>query len=284
MHLAAQDSRFRRIALNHLFEEHLAAGLLCLVPFEDHEILVDPRDDKIAFTLMSGRAWQRDDLKAAIAHVASAGRLKPNGVYLDVGANIGTTVLYATLTNAFAHAIAIEPEPANRQILERNIAINTLFDRVTIVGAAASSARGEMTLHRDRKNRGAHSLEPGFVMSPAASTAVAVDTLDNIVKQEGHALSDVAFIKIDVEGHERSVLAGAPELLAHAPPIMIEATFAAGDSDAANADYQSLRSYLPNRYTTCVEIGGLDGKSKPPKAQPLDDFQPRSMQHELLIY
>ena len=140
-----------------------------------------------------------------------------------------------------------------------------------------------MTLHRDRKNRGAHSLEPGFVMSPTASTKVKVETLDRIIVQEGHSASDVAFVKIDVEGHERSVLAGAAELLAQGPPIMIEATFSVEDHQAAEADFQSLRRYLPEHYTKCVEIGGPN-KSGPLTAQDLDAFRPTAMQHELLIY
>ncbi len=143
----------------------------------------------------------------------------PRGrVFLDVGANIGTITIYALQSGRFDHVIAIEPDDANRAILERNLAHNGLAERVTVVAAAASRAAGTMTLHRDAKNLGAHSLEASFARTPAPGQPVRVDTLDNIITEAGVCLGDVDFAKIDVEGHEVAVLDGMPTLLSNTPP------------------------------------------------------------------
>lgn len=282
--LSLRDQRFRRIVLNYLFSNYIAEQTLCLVNFDDHEIFVDPRDDKIAFTLLSGRAWQRGDLEAAMALASTHGRLPRGKVFVDVGANIGAMTLYAMLSGQFSHAVAIEPDRHNRSILERNIATNGLTERVTIAATAASFASGEMPLYRDEKNRGAHSLEEGFVMTPSTAEVVSVDKLDQILKNNGIAPRDVGFLKIDVEGHEQSVLHGATGVLGLAPPIMLEATFDTSTHAAGLMDYHAITSHLQTGYKTCAQIDDRQPGTNLPVAYGLEEFAPSSIQHELLFF
>lgn len=274
---ATRDQRIRRVALNRIFAGHAVDGVLCLVPFDDHKVFVDPRDDRIAYTLLTGRAWQRKHLEAAFDAIERAGRFKPGGVFVDVGANIGLITLYALLSGRFARAIAIEPDPWNRAILEQNLEINGLTGRVDVLAMAASDKAGAMNLHRDAKNLGAHSLEPGFSMSPVAEPfEVTVDRVDEIVRGAGVEAADVGLVKIDVEGHEFAVLAGLSALIGAArPPIMIEVTFDAGDG---GADAARLKGLLPN-YTQVVDI---ERPEQGPIA--LDTFAPTAPQHELVIF
>lgn len=282
---SAHDARIRRMALNKIFADYSTPGVLCLVPFGDHSVYVDPRDDRIAYSLLSGRSWQRDQLVGAFDDVELAGRLRAGGVFVDVGANIGLMTVYALLSGRFARAIAIEPDAHNRAILTKNIEENGFADRVTIVGRAVSDVIGAMVLHRDTKNLGAHSLEPGFSLSAdAASGSVDVAPLDTILADAGHAPEDVAFVKIDVEGHEFAVLNGMPELISARVPMMIEVTFggaAAGgnSSDARAEDLAALVRLLPGYHFAKDLEGGDDAL-----AGPLVDFPVRAGQHELLIY
>lgn len=274
---ATRDQRIRRIALNRIFAGHAADGVLCLVPFDDHKVFVDPRDDRIAYTLLTGRAWQRKHLAAALDAIERAGRFKPGGVFVDVGANIGLITLYALLSGRFARAIAIEPDPWNRSILEQNLAINGLTERVDVLAMAASDTSGTMNLHRDAKNLGAHSLEPGFSMSPVAEPyAVTVGRVDEIVRGAGVEAADIGLVKIDVEGHEFAVLAGLSDLTAAAPPpIMIEVTFDAGDGGADAARLKGLLA--PYSHIVDIENPGSGPLS-------LEAFEPTAAQHELIIF
>ncbi len=284
---STRESRARRFALHHLFETHLAAGTLCLVPFDKYEIFVDPRDDKIAYTVLSGNEWQRrqfDNAMTALDHLAIPDQLPPahHGVFIDVGANIGTVTLHALLSGRFEHVVAIEPDAANRGILERNLRHNGVRDRATVVAAAASRSTGTMTLYQDAKNYGAHSLERGFSKSQTAGGAVPVDTLDNLIAEVGVRAKDVGVIKIDVEGHEHAVLEGMGKLLNETKPVMLEATFrapppsqpaAAGQEGASN-----IFDLFPADYESCYV---LDGKT--PEQTSLRSFQPTAPQHDLLI-
>lgn len=276
--LATRDQRVRRMALNRIFANHAAEGILCLVPFADHKVFVDPRDDRVAYTVLSGRPWQRGHLDRALEVADQAGRLTPGGVFVDVGANIGLVTLYAMLSGRFARAIAIEPDPWNRAILQKNIEINGLADRVMVVAKAASDQSGTMTLHRDAKNLGAHSLEPGFSMSPMdEKQTVPVAPLDTILEEIGVEPAAVGFVKIDVEGHEFAALAGMPGLLAARPPIMIEVTFDA--DDGGHTDSERLKRLLPG-YASALDI------ERPTAVLPvaLDAFQATADQHELVVF
>ncbi len=276
---ATRDPRIRRMALNRIFSDFATDGVLCLVPFatgageESYQVYVDPRDDRIAYSVLSGREWQRAELEHAFLLAEAAGRLEPGGTFLDVGANIGLMTLYALLSGRFDRAIAIEPDPWNRSILEQNLAINDFDKRVTVFAGAASSSPGTLELNRDRKNLGAHSLERGFVMSPGSVETVRVERLDDIVTGAGHSARDISFVKIDVEGHEFEVLAGMTDVLAVQPPIMAEITFDA----ASTSDADRLRQILQPGYS---RFHVLDQAQR---SGALSDLEARASQHELLF-
>ena len=267
------DARLRRLVMNEIFSHHAAAGILLRVPFADHALFVDPRDDRIAATLLQGRPWQRDHLMRAIATLQNHDRLQPGGTFLDVGANIGALTVYALLSQTFARAIALEPDPGNRAILARNLAENGIDDHVTVIPAAASGTRHDATLHRDLKNLGAHSLEPGFSMSAGDAVTVAADRLDTLLAAQPVDAASITLAKIDVEGHEFAVLDGASELLVRRTPLMIEVVFASPD------DRTRLITTLASSYTTYLDLAAPNAEPAP-----LETFHPSALQHELLIF
>ncbi len=264
------------MAFSRIASDYLANGVLCMIPFEDHTVYVDPRDDRIAQTLLAGKPWQRHHLTRALDQLSAAGRLSPGGTMIDVGANIGLTVLYGLLSGKFASAIAIEPEPQNLALLRRNIATNGFSACTSVIAKAASNTAGTLELHRDRRNLGAHSLESDFVLSDTGIPLnVSVDRLDALVEQGKHEPAKISFIKIDVEGHEFAVLEGMPDILKRRIPVMLEMTFDGGKRLADRDKFVACMS----AYEHVLDLG-------PAQASPvaLRDFEPSQDQHELLIY
>ncbi len=141
-----------------------------------------------------------------------ARHVDPDATVLDVGANIGLSTIL--LARAARRVIAYEPSPPNAEYLRRNLAANGIGN-VEVRAAASSSAAGVLRFHVSAFGAGSHVVAAGHVsgesMSAVEVPAVALD-------DEG--LPAVAFIKMDAEGHEPEVLAGARALLARDRPLI----------------------------------------------------------------
>jgi len=141
----------------------------------------------------------------------------PKRISLDIGANLGLFTYF--LARYSPHVYAFEPNPLPLRIL-RSVA-----DRnVTVVEMAVSDRTGEAELLVPRGPRGWSSngarIEP-TQGSGGARVTVRCSRIDDL------GYRDVGFIKIDVEGHEKSVLMGARETLARdRPNLFLESEYA----------------------------------------------------------
>lgn len=129
--------------------------------------------------------------------------LRPEDTFLDVGANVGSyTIIAAGAVGA--GVVAVEPIPSTFEHLKRNVALNGLSGLVSMkcLGLSDHSGTLRFTSDLDCVN---HILADGEVLP---SIEVPVTTLDELVGD-----SVPVIIKIDVEGHELSVLRGAEKTL-----------------------------------------------------------------------
>lgn len=130
--------------------------------------------------------------------------LRKDDHFLDVGANVGSyTVLAGGAVGA--RVTAVEPIPETFAHLELNLALNGLLAVVRTCQCGLSDASGALRFTKDLDCVN-HILAQGEDL-PAIE--VPVRTLDDLVGSDVPVL-----IKIDVEGHERSVLLGASRTLA----------------------------------------------------------------------
>jgi FkbM family methyltransferase len=130
---------------------------------------------------------------------------------IDVGANIGLSTI--ALARFAKHVIAFEPSPPNAAFLRRNLDLNRITN-VEIVTAAASSEPGTLQFHVAQFGAGSHVMSDGDLSIGAPMIEVPAVPLDHM------DLPPIGFIKIDVEGHEPEVLAGAQRLLAQDRPLI----------------------------------------------------------------
>ncbi|MGE0717825.1 MAG: FkbM family methyltransferase [Alphaproteobacteria bacterium] len=158
------------------------------------------------------RDWVEPELHALDRFVGSG------QVLIDVGANIGLYALKgARLVGPGGRVVAVEPGAVASQMLADNLALNA-FRNVTIVRKALADHVGEATLHHIPLGNDPQAfslLEDGT----KEGETVAVTTLDAMVEDLG--LSRVDCIKIDVEGAEEMVLAGASETLRRWHPTIV---------------------------------------------------------------
>ena len=184
------------------------------------------------------------------------GVLRPGDTMIDVGANAGLhCVVAGCAVGPRGRVIAFEPIVREQGLLRHNLALNSL-ENVSIVPSAVSDKTGSARFAM---------AEDGALSSLAqnkhpwqrisAWQEVPVTTLDAYVARE-HT-GPVAFLKIDVEGAEKLVLAGASRLLADNPGITV--LFEALDVTTAGFGY-STHAFLRSLQTQGYALSYLDAK------------------------
>jgi FkbM family methyltransferase len=156
--------------------------------------------------------------------------LGPGTLFVDVGANAGVYSLWAR--DLGAEVVAVEPDPAACEALRRNAALNGY--RIEIVAAALDdrAGTGRLTQGLGPKNH--------LVASPEEpGSPVAVRTLDDVL---GERVADG--VKLDVEGAERRVLAGAPAALAEGRLRVIQMEYNHQSATYFGEDRFGLRDLL----------------------------------------
>ena len=138
-------------------------------------------------------------------------------VLVDVGANVGMYTVWAAKTRG-VRVFAFEPEAENFGLLNRNIVLNSLGDSVRAYCVALSDLDGFSELHLSETRAGGscHSLGERVdfnhrPLTPAYSQGCVSARLDQLVRDGIVPAPD--HIKIDVDGFEPKVVAGAAELL-----------------------------------------------------------------------
>ena len=156
------------------------------------------------------------DMEAGLAHLRARG-LQPATVF-DVGVGHGTVALYETFPEA-THVL-VEPLSEFAPEIAR---IQSRF-RTIYVAAAAGERAGILNIYVKGHAEGSSAFPEqagGRVLGTLRQ--VEVVTLDQLVAQ--HELKGPFLLKLDVEGAELQVLAGAQKTLREAAAVILEVTF-----------------------------------------------------------
>ena len=144
---------------------------------------------------------------------------KPPGLFIDVGANLGWHAVHAAKHPSVETVVAFEPDPFNAWLLDRNLAENAVENAI-VSNAAVGGRCGSIHLHRYKSsNRGRHSLLANYGFG---SRLVPLVDLDSALAQLGLAEQPVNILKIDVEGYEPAVIAGATKTLERTAAVILE--------------------------------------------------------------
>ena len=206
--VARRDRRFIGRGYVQLLTRALPGREIEITDRSGHRQVIDTRDQMGANALAG-----RYRLPAEVV-----GRVSAGDWIIDCGANIGiiTSQLCAAV-GPTGEVWACEPVPANIARLERLKAANDL-GQLRVVPSAIGSQPGTATIGLPPSGRsGWASMTKSFGIAERAE--VVVDTLDRLAATTP-VTARLSLIKIDVEGYESEVLAGAEQLLATQRPLI----------------------------------------------------------------
>jgi FkbM family methyltransferase len=162
--------------------------------------------------------------------------VRPGQTVLDIGANIGAhSVPLAQLVGSAGRVFAFEPQRIPFYCLCANVVLNSLTNVVCHQAAVGESAGTLSVPELDyfaEENFGGLALTDDFGNS--RSYSVPVQRIDDLQLDQCH------FMKIDVEGMEREVLAGAVDTIRRFQPILYVEDDRAEKSTALRAFLQNL--------------------------------------------
>lgn len=149
--------------------------------------------------------------------------VRPGDVVLDVGANFGWfTTLFATWVGDAGHVHAFEPVPFIRAFASETIALNGVARRVTLNPFGLGREAAELPIYTFAGLPHGHASHLDLGRSDAVEHVCRIERLDDYVDTERPG--PIRFMKVDVEGWEPDVFAGAERLLSadDAPIVAFE--------------------------------------------------------------
>jgi FkbM family methyltransferase len=142
--------------------------------------------------------------------------------FVDIGCNVGFFSLASCILRPTSRVLAIDANPECAAVTAANLVRNGFGDRSQTVSAFVADKRGDVQFHSVGLGAAGSGIEG---LSPTAeefASAIVVqsDTLDAILERTDFTPD---LVKIDVEGAEREVLAGATRtVVANEPKLLVE--------------------------------------------------------------
>jgi FkbM family methyltransferase len=170
--------------------------------------------------------WLIHEAEASGLNLLPAGRWRGLHTVVDVGANTGqwSTMLLDLVTPE--RLVIVEPEPRAFAGLEQQFGDRA---NVQLHNVAAGDRDGSAVFNITRDTTGASVLPPSDVMreligsnwTVESQIEVPMRTLDSLLGD----MAEVSLLKIDVQGFEKAVIAGARETLARTNFLLVELNY-----------------------------------------------------------
>ena len=186
-----------------------------------HKLFVDTRDMSLTPHLLLDGYWEAE-ITAVLRE-----RVRRGMVAVEVGTNCGYySVLIADGIGAEGRYTGFEPNPRMCGLARRNLEINGFRHRAEVLNQAVTERTGHARFQMLAEHMGSSSLrdigeEAAFWHDRVETIEVETVSLDEVFT----ALPAIDFLKMDAEGAEPQVLAGARKLLERSPGLTMIVEF-----------------------------------------------------------
>lgn len=186
------------------------------VCYADHAYyLYNSMDKAISDEMIrSGRTWSKNEIEWFVSHNQEP--ITENDIFLDLGANIGTTSIYVKKNIAEQiRIIAFEPVEETYKILKANCDLNGCSD-IKVENIALSNNCDSVNLIMNTENFGGTSGCYGDIDKNRSMEQQGI-TLDTYFSENSIKSKEVKYIWLDVEGYEAKVILGGERILKESP-------------------------------------------------------------------
>ena len=225
LHESTTEPLTHILKIQHIFKNRMRIH-------KDNCSFVIPNDEKFSMAWFNNGNtlswWEPDTF-----HILQYYKNFNEGTYIDVGAWIGPTVLYAA--NIYKKVIAIEPDPVAIERIKKNINAND-FKNIVLVEKGLSNENGFTNFGGNGElgnsqstllaaNKDEYLKEAGsYVKSMTHDDIVKIETItiEKLLHEQNVHPRDIGLIKMDIEGGEKIVVPAISGLLKkYKPPFFI---------------------------------------------------------------
>lgn len=187
--------------------------------------------------------YEEEDKKQLMALIP------PNGVFYDIGANIGMFTVYIAKYRPDVEVLSFEPEKKVFSCLKQTVEKSHLSNVKCFNVGIACEDSNNASLYLSPENDGGHSLkiDHGDESSPRAIQHVKLVNLEKFRKENQLKYPNV--IKIDVEGFEAEVLKGIIDIVSVSKPIILV--------ECKTEDFLNLESDLNTNIKKLFSLGAI---------------------------
>ena len=200
-------------------------------------------EDKTFWRRVEAGEWEADTLRVL------ARFLRRDSIYLDVGAWIGATALFAAAR--CREVYCVEPDPAAYERLLANLRMNNIKNALTFHGAlGAKNARVKMSCARGLGKSMTRVRAENEIGNGETADALSV-TPARFVKWCGIAKIDL--LKIDIEGGEFALAPALAKLFPRMKPVIHLSLHAPFFPESARAEKLARIVGLAGNYKFCYD-------------------------------
>jgi FkbM family methyltransferase len=187
---------------------------------------IHTHDQVVSYQLYKDRQWEIDTPREYFEFIRK--HITAEKLYMvDLGANIGVTSIPYVHFGWVEQSIAVEANEDNFKLLQENVILNNLSDRIFPLHYAATESTSELIMEKSEENSGDHRVRmtdrPGALHEERrAVSRVKGEPLQNLVRLAPVDLTGkTILVWIDIQGHEGYCFRGAKDWLRATKAIAI---------------------------------------------------------------
>ena len=255
---------------------------LSVVNTHNGPMLVDTRDQVISRSLRVNGHSDEPKIAEVVRFLTRQYQFCPR-TFVDIGANIGTHLIYALTNIGFDQGIGFEMDRDNFALLKCNLILNRIDERARVFHLALSDQEGEACEELSRDNFGDHrirSRSPAGIPLNEENTritkSIKTSTVNLFFPTHHLSVNHETLVWIDTQGHEGQILEGASKVFfakEACPFVVIEFwPYGVNRSQGKEPLFRFLR-----RARAIYDIGRPDWVNLPPITLPMLelDYQKR---------